>query len=102
MRASFYQRIREFRGWKKRTSAARQAAEKVSAAKKSGAKSRGIPHLAKNERDMGHPGSFWVRMKKTPQGLNSPGARAKRHAVAPLLLANRAVTSPPGYSTNTA
>jgi hypothetical protein len=42
---------------------AKEAAEKVSAAKKSGAESRGIPHLAKNERDVGHPGSFLRRMK---------------------------------------
>ena len=52
-------------GQETRTSGAKEAAEKVVVAKKSGAKSRGIPHLAKNERDMGHPGSFLGRMKKS-------------------------------------
>jgi hypothetical protein len=32
--------------------------------KTSGAKSSGIPHLAKNERDVGHPGFFFGVMKK--------------------------------------
>jgi hypothetical protein len=39
-------------------------------AKKSEAKS-GNPHLAKNQRDMGHPGSFLGAMKKGPQGLKA-------------------------------
>src|ERR1700678_153399 len=57
---------------------ARQAAEKVSAAKKSGAKSRGIPHLAKNERDMGHPGSFLGRSKKAPKSLKPENLYTER------------------------
>jgi hypothetical protein len=49
------------------SSRALQAAEKGVVAKMSGAKSRGIPHLAKNERDVGHPGSCLGQCKK-PRG----------------------------------
>jgi hypothetical protein len=42
---------------------AREAAEKVSAAKKSGAKNRGIPHLAKNERDT--PNFLYAALDRT-------------------------------------
>jgi hypothetical protein len=42
--------------------------EKSQITKRSGAKSRGIPHLAKNKRDVGHPGSFLGARKKGFRG----------------------------------